>query len=66
MFNKGFVIVDIPKNIEQAKILERRLTNYIQEIQKPTTASVYHKEKFIMLLDIPFQRVIKSLLGIHD
>ena len=33
--NRGFVILDFPRNLEQAKILERKLSGYISEIEKP-------------------------------
>ena len=49
--NRGFVIIDFPKNIEQAKILEYKLTGYTQEIDKPKSQLQEYRDNFSILTD---------------
>ena len=47
----GFVIVDFPNNYNQAKILERVLTGFIPEIEKPHSQCQIFKENAALILD---------------
>lgn len=49
--NKGFILVDFPQNVEQAKILENKLTEYVQEIDKVKTHLQEVKDNFALILD---------------
>jgi hypothetical protein len=49
--NKGFIILDFPKNFKQAMVLENKLTGYIQEIDKPLTNYQVLRESFGILLE---------------
>jgi adenylate kinase family enzyme len=49
--NIGFIVLDFPSNIEQARILENKLTGYIQEIEKPTTPATHFKEMYSQIID---------------
>ena len=54
----GFVIVDFPNTYNQAKILERVLTGYIPEIEKPLSQCQIFKENASLILD-KSKKVIK-------
>jgi adenylate kinase family enzyme len=47
----GFVIVDFPNSYNQAKLLERTLTGYISEIEKPLSQCQIFKENASLILD---------------
>jgi hypothetical protein len=49
--NLGFIVLDFPKNAEQARILEHKFTGYIQEIEKPTPAPTHFKEIYSLVID---------------
>ena len=49
--NKGIVIIDFPQTLNQAKLLENKLTNYIQEIEKPKQQVQIYRENLAMLVD---------------
>lgn len=49
--NKGFIVLDFPNNIEQARLFENRITGFIQEIEKPKTPGQMVKESYAMVLD---------------
>jgi hypothetical protein len=53
--NKGFIILDFPQNQQQAKILESRLTGYIQEIDRPKSGLKIAKENLNHLVDKPIK-----------
>lgn len=50
--NKGFVIVDFPNSLTQAKIFERKLTGYTDELGKNKTEADKLKDTYSVLLDI--------------
>ena len=49
--NKGIVISDFPQTINQAKVLENKLTNYFPEINKPKPLSQIYRENLLLLLE---------------
>ena len=49
--SKGFVIVNFPNTLNQAKILEKKISSYIEENEKIPTASLKLKENFALILD---------------
>lgn len=53
--NKGFIILDFPQNQQQAKILEGKLTGYVQDIEKPKCELKIAKENITFLIDKPIK-----------
>jgi len=49
--NKGFIIIDFPETLEQAKYFEKKITGYISEIEKPKNFISQIKENYNIILD---------------
>ena len=49
--NKGFVVVDFPNTYNQAKILEKKLSGYMPESEKPQTKAELLKCNASLILD---------------
>jgi len=48
---KGFVIVNFPNTYNQAKLLEKKISNYVPEIERGKTESYSLKESYSVVLD---------------
>lgn len=60
---RGFIIVDFPKNIEQARIFEYKINNYIQAVESNRTEADLEKEKLLSLCD---KEIISTSQSIKD
>jgi adenylate kinase family enzyme len=49
--NKGFILMDYPYNLSQAKFFEVRINNYVSENEKPKTIIETIKQNFNLILD---------------
>lgn len=49
--SKGFVIVNFPNTYNQAKLLEKKISSYVPESEKPLTQTTLLKESYGMILD---------------
>lgn len=63
--SKGFVIVNFPNTYNQAKLLEKKISAYIPENEKPLTQATLLKENFGLILDkspkiLPPRRLIQG------
>lgn len=50
-WNRGFCMYNFPKNLHQAKKFEKKICNYIVEIEKPKSYLDYIKDNFFCVLD---------------
>jgi hypothetical protein len=50
-FNKGFILINFPKTIQQAKILERKLSCFYSELEKSESNASIMRNNFLMLCD---------------
>jgi len=62
---KGFVIVNFPNTYNQAKLLEKRVSNFIPEVERGKTESYSLKESYSVVLDksekiLPKEKLINS------
>jgi len=62
---KGFVIANFPNTYNQAKLLERRISNFIPEVERGKTESYSLKESYSIVLDksekiLPNEKPINS------
>jgi len=48
---KGFVIVNFPNTYNQAKLLEKKISNFIPEVERGKTESYSLKESYAIVLD---------------
>ena len=51
----GFILVDFPTNINQCNILEKYLTGYISDLEKPKTEKILLIESLEDLIDFKFR-----------
>lgn len=49
--NKGFVLLDFPGGLEQAKFFEHKINNFVSETEKPKNFVLQLKENFGLILD---------------
>ena len=61
-FNKGFILLDFPNNFSQAKILENKLSGFVNEIYKPKNEINLKKDNFSIIQDKNFLPQKNNLL----
>jgi hypothetical protein len=66
--NKGFILIDYPYNLSQAKFFEIKINNYISENEKPKNILETMKQNFNLILDsISKPNITKNLVeGVFD
>lgn len=60
--SKGFVVINFPTTLKQAKLLEFKITGYIQEIDKAKSENEKYKNKFSIILEKQTREKIASEL----
>lgn len=66
--NKGFILMDFPYNLSQAKFLEIKINNYVRENEKPKSFIQNLKQNYNLILDsISKPKIGKNLAqGVFD
>jgi len=60
--NKGFIVIDFPGGLQQAKYFENKISGYINEIEKPKNFTQQIKDNFHSILDrVPKANTQKDL-----
>lgn len=62
---KGFIVVNFPNTYNQAKLFEKRISDYIPDIEKGKTEALVLKDSYALVLDksdkiLPKQKLISS------
>ena len=59
---RGFIIIDFPNNLNQCQLLEKYLTGYVNEMQRPKSLKSIEIKKLSDIVDIkPQQKIDKKL-----
>lgn len=58
---RGFIIVDFPKNVEQARIFEYKISNYTQTVESNRTEADLEKERLLSICDKEIKSTSQSI-----
>lgn len=60
--NKGFILIDFPNNFSQASLLEKKLTGFVFELEKPMSEFEIIRDNYSQILDKTFKPLKKRTL----